>query len=121
MKAFRNLRLIGAALVLLALIGTAGFHFIEGWTWFDGLYIVVTTFTTIGYQEVHPLSHAGRFFTFALIVSVITMLAQSMGPLKHAFLELDLDCFCVMRAMLLKVFGINDHHIFCAHRRIVRS
>ena len=29
MKAFRNLRLIGAALLLLALIGTAGFHFIE--------------------------------------------------------------------------------------------
>ena len=59
MKAFRNLRLIGTALLLLALIGMAGFHFIEGWTWFDGLYMVVTTFTTIGYQEIHsPVSHS---------------------------------------------------------------
>ncbi|HXP16538.1 MAG TPA: ion channel [Terriglobales bacterium] len=49
MKAFRNLRLIAVALLTLTLIGTAGFHFIEGWPWFDGFYMVITTFTTIGY------------------------------------------------------------------------
>jgi voltage-gated potassium channel len=42
--------------------GTAGYHYIEGWSWFDGFYMVVTTLTTIGYQEVHPLSQAGRIF-----------------------------------------------------------
>ena len=41
-------------------LGIAGFHFIEGWTWFDGFYMVLTTITTIGYGEIHPLSHAGR-------------------------------------------------------------
>ena len=59
MKSLRNLRLIGVALLGLTLVGTAGFHFIEGWPWFDGFYMVITTFTTIGYQEIHPLSHAG--------------------------------------------------------------
>jgi voltage-gated potassium channel len=49
MNAFRNLRLIASALPLVALIGMAGFHFIEGWPWFDGLYMVITTLTTIGY------------------------------------------------------------------------
>ena len=31
--------MIGAAIVLVALIGMVGFHFIEGWPWFDGLYM----------------------------------------------------------------------------------
>src|SRR5438309_416409 len=60
MKALHNLRLIGIALALVIIAGTAGFHFIEGWSWFNGFYMVVTTLTTIGYQETHPLSHAGR-------------------------------------------------------------
>ena len=37
-------------LVLLASVvssGTAGFRFIEGWTWFDGFYLTLTM-TTIG-------------------------------------------------------------------------
>ena len=60
MKSLRNLRLIVMALLGLTLVGTAGFHFIEGWSWFDGFYMVITTFTTIGYQETHPLSHTGH-------------------------------------------------------------
>jgi voltage-gated potassium channel len=31
--------------------GTAGYHYIEGWSGFDGFYMVVTTLTTIGCQE----------------------------------------------------------------------
>ena len=72
MRAFHYLRLIGLALLILVFVGTAGFHFIEGWSWFDGLYMVITTFTTIGYQEVHPLSHAGRAFNIGLIVASVS-------------------------------------------------
>jgi voltage-gated potassium channel len=78
-KAFRNLRLIGIALALLTLIGMAGFHFIEGWPWFDGFYRVITTFTTIGYQEVHPLSHAGRVFNVALILAGVSLMLLASG------------------------------------------
>ena len=63
-----NLRLIALALVGLVLVGVAGFHFIEGWSWFDGFYMVITTFTTIGYQETHPLSHAGRVFNVGWVL-----------------------------------------------------
>src|SRR5438270_426218 len=69
MKAFRRLRHVGIALAIVMLVGTAGFHHIEGWSWFDGFYMVVTTLTTIGYQETHPLSHAGRVFNISRIGS----------------------------------------------------
>jgi voltage-gated potassium channel len=68
MKTLRNLRFLAAALLFVIAVGTAGFHYIEGWPWFDGFYMVITTLTTIGYEEVHPLSHAGRVFNVAIIL-----------------------------------------------------
>src|SRR5437868_15458193 len=121
MKAFRNLRLIGAALLLLALIGTAGFHFIEGWTWFDGLYMIVTTFTTIGYQEIHPLSHAGRVFNLALIVSGVALVFLGIGSLTQALLEFELRSFFGRRRMERDISRLSDHYIICGAGRVGRS
>jgi voltage-gated potassium channel len=121
MKAFRNLRLIGAALLLLALIGTAGFHFIEGWPWFDGLYMVVTTFTTIGYQEIHPLSHAGRIFNLALIVSGVSLVFLGIGSLTQALLEFELASFFGRRKMEREISRLSDHYIICGAGRVGRS
>ena len=121
MKAFRNLRLIGVALLLLALIGTAGFHFIEGWPWFDGLYMVVTTFTTIGYQEIHPLSHAGRIFNLALIVSGVSLVFLGIGSLTQALLEFELASFFGRRKMEREISRLSDHYIICGAGRVGRS
>jgi voltage-gated potassium channel len=121
MKAFRNLRLIGAALLLLALIGMAGFHFIEGWPWFDGLYMVVTTFTTIGYQEIHPLSRAGRIFNLALIVSGVSLVFLGIGSLTQALLEFELASFFGKRKMEREISRLNDHYIICGAGRVGRS
>ncbi|HEX4604452.1 MAG TPA: potassium channel family protein, partial [Candidatus Angelobacter sp.] len=66
---FRLLKIFTAALLVLTAAGTAGFHFIEGWNWFDSFYMVVITLSTIGYSEVHTLSQAGREFNIVLIIS----------------------------------------------------
>ena len=57
-----------ATVILIVVAGTLGYCLIEGWSWFDSLYMTVITLATIGYGETHPLSQAGRAFTFALIV-----------------------------------------------------
>ena len=121
MKAFRNLRLIAAALLLLVLIGMAGFHFIEGWPWFDGLYMTVTTFTTIGYQEIHPLSHAGRIFNLALIVSGVSLVFLGIGSLTQALLEFELASFFGRRKMEREISRLSDHYIICGAGRVGRS
>src|SRR5438094_5134311 len=121
MKAFRNLRLIGVALLLLALIGTAGFHFIEGWPWFDGLYMVITTFTTIGYQEIHPLSHTGRIFNLALIVAGVSLVFLGIGALTQALLEFELRSFFGKRKMEREIGRLTDHYIICGAGRVGRS
>ena len=121
MRALYNLRLLGIALVGLILIGTAGFHFIEGWPWFDGLYMVVTTFTTIGYEEVHPLSHAGRVFNVVLILAGVSLVFLGIGFLTQALLEFELTSFFGRRKMEREIERLSDHYIICGAGRVGRS
>ena len=54
-------------IVIVIAVGTLGYHFIEGWTLLEGLYMTVITITTIGFKEVRELSdsrqdfHAGHY------------------------------------------------------------
>jgi voltage-gated potassium channel len=121
MKSLRNLRLIAIALACLALVGMAGFHFIEGWPWFDGLYMVITTFTTIGYQEIHPLSHAGRIFNLGLIVCGVALVFLGIGALTQALLEFELRSFFGKRKMERDIGRLTDHYIICGAGRVGRS
>src|SRR5664280_2964470 len=91
MKALRNLKLIAGGLTLIMLGGTAGFHFIEGWSWFDGFYMTLITLTTIGYGETHPLSHAGKVFNSALILVGVGTVFLAIGSLTQALLEFELQ------------------------------
>jgi voltage-gated potassium channel len=121
MRAFRNLRWIGAALLLVMAIGTAGYHYIEGWPWFDGFYMVVTTLTTIGYQEVHPLSHAGRVFNVFVILGGVSLLLLGVGALSQALLEFELQSFFGRRRMEREIGRLDGHYIICGMGRVGRS
>lgn len=121
MTASRHLRKIGALLVLVVAIGTAGFHYIEGWPWFDGFYMVVTTLTTIGYQEVHPLSHAGRVFNVFIILSGVSLVLVGIGLLSQALLEFELQSFFGRRRMEREIGRLEGHYIICGMGRVGRS
>ena len=121
MKAFRNLRTIGALLLLVMAVGTAGYHYIEGWPWFDGFYMVVTTLTTIGYQEVHPLSHAGRVFNVFVILAGVSLLLLGVGALSQALLEFELQSFFGRRRMEREIGRLDGHYIICGMGRVGRS
>ncbi len=121
MRAFRNLKRIAAALAAVVAIGTVGFHYIEGWAWFDGFYMVVTTFTTIGYQEIHPLSQVGRVFNVALIIAGVSLVFLAIGAATQALLEFELDKFLGRRRMEREIGRLHDHYIICGAGRVGRS
>ena len=121
MKALHNLRVIGALLLIVMAVGTAGYHFIEGWPWFDGFYMVVTTLTTIGYQEVHPLSHAGRIFNVFVILAGVSLVLLGVGALSQALLEFELQSFFGRRRMERDIGRLDDHYIICGMGRVGRS
>ena len=70
-------RIIRSLLALAALmsLGILGYMRIEGWALLDAAYMTILTFTTVGYDEVRPLSSTGRVFNmFMMVVGVGVML-----------------------------------------------
>ena len=121
MKALRNIKLIAGALVALVIAGTAGYHFVEGWSWFDGLYMVVITISTIGYGETHPLNTPGRVLTIIVIICGVGLLALLFGSLTQALLEFELGKYFGRRRMQHEIERLRGHFIICGAGRVGRS
>jgi voltage-gated potassium channel len=116
-----NLKLVFAALVSLVMIGVLGFHFIEGWTLFDGFYMVLTTITSIGYGEIHPLSHTGRLFNSFVIITGVGLVLLLVGGASRTLLEFELQSVFGRRRMDREISRLSDHFIICGAGRVGRS
>jgi voltage-gated potassium channel len=115
------LRFLTGALATVVATGTVGYHYIEGWSYFDGFYMVVTTLTTVGYGEVHPLDFAGRLFTVFVLISGVTLLLLTIGGLTQALLESELQSFFGRRRMERQISRLSGHYILCGAGRVGRS
>src|SRR5579863_10609019 len=87
----RRLILIVVALVLILSGGTLGFILIEHYPPFDAFYMTLITISTVGYAEVHPLSHVGRIFNSFLIFFGVTIMLLAVGGMTQAIIELELN------------------------------
>ena len=76
-----------AVLGVLVAVGTIGYHTLEDMTILDALYMTVTTISTVGFGEVHPLSHRGRAFTIGLILFGVSTMARAAESMVKALLE----------------------------------
>lgn len=54
--------------IMIVLIGTVTYHFLEGWSVIDSLYFSVVTLTTIGYGDFAPKTDGGKLFTVLYII-----------------------------------------------------
>jgi voltage-gated potassium channel len=114
----KRLRLAGLLILGVFVIGAAGFHFIEGWPWFDGLYMTLITMTTIGYGEVHPLSVAGKAFNAFLIVGAVLAGGFLVATFTQAMLEFELGKALGRRRMERDIAKLNGHYIICGAGRV---
>ena len=113
-----------AVFTLVSLIlasGALAFHIVEGWTLFDGFYMTLMTLTTVGYGEVHPLSHAGRIVASALMLAGVATVFISFGVLVDIIVKLELaDTFGRKRRQRM-LDRLTDHYIVCGAGRVGRS
>src|SRR5690242_11640229 len=122
MGRFRN-RLILIAVALLAILsgGTLGFIFIEHYPPFDAFYMTLITVSTVGYMELHPLSHAGRIFNSFLIFFGVTIMLLAVGGMTQAIIELELNQYFGKRRNKRMIDSLQDHYIVCGFGRVGRG
>jgi voltage-gated potassium channel len=116
-----RIRLAIGILLAVVFMGTAGFHVIEGWTWFDGFYMTLTTMATVGYGEIHPLSHAGRIFNSFLIVMSVSGAAFTIAVFSQALIEFEFGKVFGRRRMERELAKLSNHYIVCGAGRVGRT
>jgi voltage-gated potassium channel len=108
-------------LTVVTVIGTIGYMLVEGWPFFDSLYMTIMTLTTVGYGEVRPLSLAGRGFTMVLMVGGIGGALYTLTTVMKYILEGRLGDLLGRRRMEQALSGMNDHYILCGYGRVGRQ
>lgn len=102
------------AFVAVLIFGVVGYMYIEGWNFFDAIYMTSITLATIGFQEVHPLSLKGRIFTMFLILFGIGTLAYAASLWVTFIIEGHLGGWIKKRNMNKKIQELKNHYIICA-------
>ena len=102
----------------ILLLGILGYHFIEGMTFFDALYMTVITISTVGFQEIQPLSIYGRILTIFVISTGIMTAAYTLETLLRMFIEGELKKTLGRKKVERKIAELQEHYIVCGYGRI---
>jgi voltage-gated potassium channel len=118
MVTFRKIVQWAALLLGLLLIGSLGFVFLEGWNFFDALYMTVTTLATVGYGEIHPLSRVGRIYNMILILTGMGVMLYVVGSLARVVIEGEIRSALGKRKLIKHIRRLRHHYIICGFGRI---
>ncbi len=114
--------LIGVGgLVLVYLVGTAGYMALEGWDFTDASYMTVITLATVGYGETHPLGPHGRWFTMGLILGGMGVLIYGVTSLTAFVVEGDLRDLLRRTRMDKHIEKLSGHFVLCGAGRVGRN
>jgi voltage-gated potassium channel len=91
---------------------------IEKWNFLDALYMTITTLTTVGFREVHPLSSRGIIFTIFLIVGGVGTVLYALSTGARVILEGELKEVYGRKKLEKKIRALYDHYIICGYGRM---
>lgn len=104
-------------LLLITLVGAAGFVALEGWSWIDALYMSVITVSTVGFGEVRELSREGRLFTIFLIAGGVGSALYLVSILAEGVVEGQFRRIFQRSAMQRAIEKLQGHIIVCGFGR----
>lgn len=115
-------RPIGIFLFLLV-VGTLGYHFLEGASLFDSFYMTIITITTVGYKEVIELSPAGRVFTSILIILGVGTAMYALLVVAQRAVEVKWNEIFLRRGRKMQkdINKLKNHVIVCGAGKLAEK
>jgi voltage-gated potassium channel len=105
-------------LLSLPIFGAIGFMEIENWSFFESFYMAIITLTTVGYQEVHPLSEYGRGFVIFLLVTGLGTFLFSVTQLSQIIISPEFRRYFGGKKMRNIIEKMDQHYIVCGFGRM---
>src|SRR5882762_6219923 len=106
------------ALAAAMVFGTIGFHFVEGWSLADSLYVTVQTLTTVGYGDIPPHSAGGRLFAVVVMLIGAGGVALAVSTIVQSVVKWELVSTFGQRRLSKKMSKLRDHYIICGSGRV---
>jgi len=106
------------ALAAAVVFGTIGFHFVEGWSLADSLYVTVQTLTTVGYGDLPPRSSTGRLFAVVVMLIGAGGVALAVSTIVQSVVKWELVSTFGQRRLTKKMSKLRDHYIICGSGRV---
>ena len=119
MEPFRRVRLGLAGLGVVMVAGTLG-YIVLGFGLLDSLYQTVTTISTVGFREVHPLTASGKVFTMGLILVGVGTALYTFTVLLETLIEGHVHNLLGRRRMERDISKLSGHVIVCGWGRVGR-
>lgn len=112
-------RLLQAVFVLVStiLFGVVGFMVIEGFNLSEAFYMAVITFSTVGFNEVRPLSDIGRLFTSIYIIVNLGAVAYIVSVVSYYLFDGELQKLYRRHHLNKIIRKMTDHIIVCGFGR----
>ena len=117
----RRLTIVAGLIALVLATGTIGFELVDGYPPFDAFYMTLITVSTVGYAEIHPLSHAGRVFNSFVIFFGVIVMFFAIGAMTQSIVELELGEYFGKRRTRRMIEKLNNHFIICGYGRVGRN
>jgi voltage-gated potassium channel len=117
----RRFLFVTIAILSTLAVGTIGFTLIAGYPLFDAFYMTLTTLTTVGYGEIHPLDRGGRIFNSFLIIFGVSVILVGIGAMTQTIIELELGNSFGKRRQKRMIDNLENHFIVCGYGRVGRG
>lgn len=105
-------------LIILPVIGTVGFMWIEGLSALDATYMAFITLSTIGYEVVKPLSANGKIFIIIYIMLSFSLFFYSLTQIGEMLVEGEIQRILWGRLMHRQIKDLSNHAIICGLGRM---
>lgn len=111
----RNGALVLAAVFVLAVFA---YHFWGEYDWFEAVWMVVITISSVGYSESSSASASVRLISIAVIFFGMSASAYTFGGVIRMMLEGELEKAMGHRKLTRELAKLNDHIIVCGYGRM---
>jgi voltage-gated potassium channel len=116
-RIFSRIYLAISLLALIIIIGMFGFMFLEDYSFPEAIYMTIITVSTVGFQEVQPLSDAGRLFTTFLIITSFGTFAYAVTAITTYIVGGEFKAYFKDYRVNKEVEQLKDHVIVCGYGR----
>ena len=104
-----------ASLLFVAsiIIGAIGFMLLEGYTLLDSTYMSIQIFSTVGFNEIGPLSSSGKVFSIFYFTMNLGIFAYIVSVISSYLFEGELQKIFKNITSKREMEKLNDHIIVC--------